>query len=64
LLKLGLWLRAGEFALEEFFSLWAARKLGHRGVKAISQRLQPPQLRHPGAGIGQVLEAAQAVQCG
>jgi hypothetical protein len=31
---------------------------------AISQRLQPPQLRHLGAGIGQLLKAAQAVQCG
>jgi hypothetical protein len=65
LLELGLNLIASEFSLEEFFFLlWAARKLGHRGGSAIGQRLQQPQLRHLGAGIGQVLEAAQAVQCG
>jgi hypothetical protein len=64
LLGLGLKLCGGEFPLDKFFFLWAARKLGHRGELAIGQRLQPPQLRHLGAGIGQLLEAAQAVQCG
>jgi hypothetical protein len=42
LLQLGLKLCGGEFALDEFFFLWAARKLGHRGELAIGQRLQPP----------------------
>jgi hypothetical protein len=64
LLELGLKLIGGEFALHEYFFLWAARKLGYRGELAIGQRLQPPQLGHLGAGIGQVLEAAQAVQGG
>jgi hypothetical protein len=49
--------------MDEFFFLWAARKLGHRGGSAIGQRLQPPQLRHLGAGIGQLLQAAQGIQC-
>ena len=63
-LELGLKLSGGKFPLDEFFFLWAARKLGHRGVAAVGQRLQPPQLGHLGAGVGQLLEAAQAVQCG
>jgi hypothetical protein len=64
LLELGLKRCNSKFTLDEFFFLWAARKLGHRGESAIGQSLQPPQLRHPGAGIGQLLEAAQAVQGG
>ena len=55
---------ATELALDEFFFLWAARKLGHRGESGIGERLQPPQLRHLGAGVGQLLEATQAVQGG
>jgi hypothetical protein len=35
LLELGLKLSGGEFSLDEFFFLWAARKLGHRGESAI-----------------------------
>jgi hypothetical protein len=64
LLELGLTLSGGEFALDEYFFLWVARKLSHRGESAIGERLQPPQLRHLGAGIGQVLEAAQGLECG
>ena len=64
LLGLGLKLCAGELALDALFFLWGTRKLGHRGVVDISQGLQAPQLRHPGAGIGQLLQTAQAIQCG
>ena len=42
LLQLGLKLCGGEFPLDKFFFLWAARKLGHRGESAIGQGLQPP----------------------
>jgi hypothetical protein len=42
LLELGLRLCGSEFALDEFFFLWAARKLGYRGELAIGQGLQPP----------------------
>jgi hypothetical protein len=39
LLELGLKLCGTEFALDEFFFLWAACKLGHRGESAIGQGL-------------------------
>jgi hypothetical protein len=39
MLELGLKLCGGEFALDEFFFLWAARKLGHGGESGIGQRL-------------------------
>ena len=64
LLQLELGLCGGEFALDEFFFLWAASKLGRRGGSGGSQRLQPPQLGHLGAGVGPLLEAAQGLEGG
>jgi hypothetical protein len=62
-LELGLKLSGGEFALESFF-FWATCKLGHRGGSVIGQRLEALQLGHLGAGVGQLLEAAQGLECG
>jgi hypothetical protein len=63
LLELRRKLCASEFALDEFFFLWATRKLGHRGESGIGQRLEALQLGHLGAGVGQLLEAAQGLEC-
>ena len=63
LLELALELSGGKFALESFFFFWATCKLGHRGGSVIGQRLEALQLGHLGAGVGQLLEAAQGLEC-